>query len=935
MYFKLAPLALAVALGLALPARADDATTVAPAPSAVTATAQPVKVVTVEGITEYRLPNGLRILLAPDATKPSTTVNMTYLVGSRMEKYGETGMAHLLEHLMFKGTPDLPGKTIVQEFGKRGMRYNGTTNFDRTNYHETFAANDENLDWALRLEADRMVHSNIWKSDLDSEMTVVRNEMEMGENSPGRILWQKSLAAAYQWHNYGKDTIGARADVENVNIAHLQAFYRTYYQPDNAVLLVSGKFDEATTLARIARYFGPLPKPTREIEPLWTVEPVQDGAREVTLQRVGDNPIIDSLYHIAQGASEDYADMTVLAQILGDTPNGRLYKALVEKKLATSVGADAQGMHDPGVAGFFVSLNKQQSRDKAIAALNEVVENIAQHPITEAELKRAKVAILNDFEKTLNDPNAFGIALSESIAEGDWRLFFLERDRVEKATVADINRVAANYLKSSNRTLGQFVPTEKPSRASMPVPVDVAALIGTYTGRAAMAEGEVFDPNPDNVEQRTTRTKLANGLQLAELPKRTRGNTVVGTLVLNMGDAKSLQGKKYIAEATASMLLRGAGKLNRKQIADRLDELKTQLSITGSGGEVDVGFETRRDKLPELLALLREVLRAPTFPAEEFAQLKTEWVAGVEEERHQPQSLAQNAIGRIDNPYSRGDLRYAETFDEQEEGIKGLKLADLRSFHSAFYGANHAQFALVGDFDRAETEKQLGQLFGDWNSRAAYARVADPYRPSSDTTKTLETPDKANAFYIAAQRLPIQDDAPDFIALALGNRILGGGSLKSRIADRLRQKDGISYSAGSWLQPNSFEPNSSLGFYAIYAPQNLGKLKLGVAEEVARLLKDGITEQELAEAKSGMLQELTLARSQDATLAAVLRNQLRLGRTMAFSAQREARIKAATVDDVNAALRKYVQLDKLVQVYAGDFEGAAKKPGEEKVSDAH
>ncbi|MBV8658170.1 MAG: insulinase family protein [Burkholderiales bacterium] len=931
MYFKYAPLTLAVMLGLALPAWADAAPAT-PTPAA--ATAGPTKIVTVEGITEYRLPNGLRILLAPDATKPSTTVNVTYLVGSRMEKYGETGMAHLLEHLMFKGTPSLPGKTIVEEFGKRGMRYNGTTNFDRTNYHETFAANDDNLDWALRLEADRMVHSNIWKSDLDSEMTVVRNEMEMGENSPGRILWQKSLAAAYQWHNYGKDTIGARADVENVNIAHLQAFYRTYYQPDNAVVLVSGKFDEAKTLARIASYFGPIAKPTREIEPLWTVEPVQDGARAVTLQRVGDNPIIESLYHIAEGASDDYVYMSILAQIMGDTPNGRLYKALVEKKLATSVGADAQGMHDPGVAGFFVSLDKRQSRDKAVAALNDALENLAQHPITEAELKRAKVSILNDFEKTLNDPNAFGVALSESIAEGDWRLFFLERDRVEQATVADINRVAVNYLKASNRTLGQFVPTEKPSRTAMPAPVDVSKLVANYTGRAAMAEGEVFDPSPENIEHRTTRTKLANGLQLAELPKLTRGNTVHGALVLNIGDEKSLQGKKYIAEATANMLLRGAGKLSRKEIADRLDELKTQLAISGDGGQVDVSFETRRDKLPELLTLLRDLLRAPTFPASEFDQMKTEWVAGVEEERHQPQSLAQNAIGRIDNPYSRGDLRYAETFDEQEEGIKALKLTDLRGFHTQFYGADHAQMALVGDFDRAEVEKQLAQLFGDWHSHAAYARVGDPYRPSKEAEKTLETPDKANAFYIAAQRMPIKDDDSDFIALTLGNRILGGGSLKSRIADRLRQKDGISYSAGSWLQPNSFEANSSLGFYAIYAPQNLGKLKQGVSDELARLLKDGVTDQELAEAKSGMLQEQTLARSQDGTLAAVLRNQLRLGRTMAFSANREAQIKAATVEQVNAALRKYLQVDQLVQVYAGDFANAAKKPANPPVSDA-
>ena len=192
----------------------------------------------VEGITEFSLANGLKVLLFPDATKPTTTVNVTYLVGSRHESYGETGMAHLLEHLLFKGTPSNPN--IFQELGRRGMRMNGSTFFDRTNYFETFTASDENLDWALAMEADRMVNSFVAKKDLDTEMTVVRNEFEMGENSPQRVLWGRLQAAGYDWHNYGNLTIGARSDIENVDIGRLQAFYRMHYQPDNAVLIVAG-----------------------------------------------------------------------------------------------------------------------------------------------------------------------------------------------------------------------------------------------------------------------------------------------------------------------------------------------------------------------------------------------------------------------------------------------------------------------------------------------------------------------------------------------------------------------------------------------------------------------------------------------------------------------------------------------------------------------
>ena len=219
----------------------------------------------VEGITEYELKNGLKVLLFPDQSKPTITVNITYMVGSRHEGYGETGMAHLLEHLVFKGTPDHPD--IPQELTEHGARPNGTTWYDRTNYYETFSASDENLNWALDMEADRMINSFIAKEDLDSEMTVVRNEYESGENFPSSVLMKRVMSSAFQWHNYGKTTIGARSDLENVPIDSLKAFYKKYYQPDNAILTVAGKIDAEKTLGLISKYFGSIPRPERELIP--------------------------------------------------------------------------------------------------------------------------------------------------------------------------------------------------------------------------------------------------------------------------------------------------------------------------------------------------------------------------------------------------------------------------------------------------------------------------------------------------------------------------------------------------------------------------------------------------------------------------------------------------------------------------------------------
>ena len=327
------------------------------------------RVTSVEGITEYRLDNGLRVLLFPDPSKPTITVNITYLVGSLHESYGETGMAHLLEHLVFKGTPRHPN--IPQELTEHGARPNGTTWFDRTNYFETFRATDKNLDWALDLEADRMINSFIAKKDLDSEMTVVRNEFERGENNPFRILMQRTLAGAFLWHNYGKSTIGARSDIENVSIDRLKAFYRKHYQPDNAVLLVAGKFEEAKTLALVAKKFGPIPRPTRKLQKPYTSEPTQDGERAVTLRRVGDVQLLMAAYHIPAGSHPDFAALDLMTHILADTPSGRLHKSLVESKKASRIYGYNFQLHDPGVVMMGAEVRQEDSLEEARAGLPE------------------------------------------------------------------------------------------------------------------------------------------------------------------------------------------------------------------------------------------------------------------------------------------------------------------------------------------------------------------------------------------------------------------------------------------------------------------------------------------------------------------------------------------------------------------------------------
>jgi zinc protease len=902
-------------------ATATFAAPATPKKATTTAKAAAEKVTSVEGITEYDLPNGLRVLLFPDQTKPTVVINLTYLVGSRHESYGETGMAHLLEHMMFKGTPS--HGNIPQALKEHGANYNASTWYDRTNYFEILPATDENVRFALDLEADRMIHSFIARKDLDSEMTVVRNEFEAGENDPENVLDERVLSTAYLWHNYGHSTIGSRADIERVPIDRLQAFWRKYYQPDNAVLLVAGKFDEAKTLAEVEKIYGAIPRPARKLEEPYTAEPAQDGERSATLRRVGDVQALAVAYHIPAESHPDSAAVQILNRLLTDTPSGRLYKALVETKKATSVSGFLPGLHDPGFVILQAEVRQEQSLDDAKQIFLQTIDALKATPPTKEEVDRARTGLLKNIDLTLNAADRVGLALSESIAAGDWRLFFLNRDRIRKVTPEDVQRVANAYFLPSNRTVGEFIPDKKPVRAEVPPSPDVAAMVKTYKGDAAIAAGEAFDPSPSNIESRTTRTTLPGGLKVALLPKKTRGSTVTAYAVLHFGDEKSLMNRSAAGVAAADMLMRGTSKHTRQQIKDEIDRLKARVNVSGAPTQTSITVETTRENLPAVLALIGEFLRDPIFPASEFGQWKQERLAQAEQQRSDPQSIGFTAFQRHLNPYPKGDVRYASTPDEDIADINALSLEDVKNFYSTFYGASNAEIALVGDFDPKQVTAQLTELVGSWKSGTPFVRVPRLYQDTAATNQSLETPDKANAVFVAGVNLSLRDDDPDYPALVLGNYILGGGTLYSRLGNRIRQKEGLSYGVGSNIQAGPFDKAGNFITFAIYAPQNATKLETAFKEEVDKAVKEGFTAAEVAEAKKGLLESRKLQRAQDFSLSRTLGTGLFTNRTLAWDAAQEKNISELTAEQVNTAVRKWIDPSKISIVKAGDFAKAA------------
>ena len=869
----------------------------------------------VEGVDEYRLPNGLQLLLIPDDSKPTTTVNLTYRVGSRHESYGETGMAHLLEHMLFKGTPKHP--KAWAEFEKRGLEANGSTWFDRTNYTAKFAANVVNLQWYIGWLADSMINSYVARKDLDTEMTVVRNEMERGENSPSRILSQRTMALMYDWHNYGHSTIGARADVENVDIPRLQAFYRLYYQPDNATLTISGKFDPARLLKQVADAFGAIPKPARQLPVLYTLDPVQDGERSVTLQRVGGTPLVQAGYHVPAGPASDYAAVELLTVILGDTPSGRLYKRLTQKQLASGVSSSSFALADPGAMFVDVQVAPGQDVDKVRAELLATVESIAREPVTADELARAKLKWLKDWEQSFTDPEAVGFAMSESISQGDWRLFFLTRDRVRDAKLVDVQRVAEQYLLPSNRTLGTYLPTDKPVRAPLPARVDLAQAMSEFKPQAAAAKVEAFEATPANIDART-QTFAVGGVKGALLPKGTRGNAVTAVLMLQFGDEKSLFGQNASAQAVASLLDKGTKTLNRQQVQDRLDALKTELAVGASPGRVTITLQSRREHLPAAIELVGDLLRNPTFPPDTLDEFKRGVQTSIDQQRKDPGPLARNALDRLGNPYSRGDVRYKASFDELAEDYSALTIERVRDFHARFYGAAHGEFSAVGDMNAVDVKAALQTALAGWGPGAPFTRVSQPLVSVKPEQLMIATPDRPNANMLVRLPVPMKDTDADYPALTMANYLLGGGGT-SRLWRRIREGEGLSYGVGSQVEWNNIDRNSMWQASAIFAPQNRAKVETALREELARALKDGFTAQELTEGKASVLNYRQLGRAQDASVASALANNLYLGRTYAVQAKVDAAIGALTLDQVNAALRMYVKPENFVAAYAGDF----------------
>ncbi len=879
---------------------------------------KPKFITAVEGLKEYELDNGLRILLIPDPSQTNIAINIVYKVGSRHEGYGEKGMAHLLEHMLFKQCEKF--EDIKKAIADKGAFANGTTWYDRTNYYEVLSASDENLRWAIDMEADRMVNSKILASELAKEFSVVRNEFEINENDPGGVLFERVVSSMYLWHNYGSSTIGSKEDIERVKAENLKAFYKKYYQPDNAIIMIAGKFDEAKALDYVQQYFGPIPRPARVLQPTYTVEPAQDGQREVLLQRNGDVQYLIAGYHTPPAADNDFAANEAFLNIITNNPSGKLYKALVEKKLATSVSNFVLPLHDPGFSMLQVQIPKDKNLDSAKAAFFEVVNNIKNIPITDEDVTNAKNNLLKRFSNTTNNSIELAIMLTEIVGAGDWRLWFHYRDQLEKLTPDHVKAIAARYYKPSNRTVGYFVPSGVPDRTIVNETPDIAALLKDYKGKEVGEQKAAFEATIPNIKKNTEYGKLANGGKYALLFKPTKGDKINGTIVLQYGDENSLANKELVAALTARMLKNGTTTKTKKQIKEELDRIKTDINFYASAGRVNVSISTDKANLSKALTLLDDLLHNPKFDKEEFEKEKLALQTQYESNAQEPGQLAYEKLMQLSTKYPKGHPFYTNTTQEALAELAAVKPDDVKTFYNNFYGANNSNTTFVGEIDKPVITAALKKTLGNWKSKAAFKEIKRQYFDVNGTNASVPVTDKTNAQLMGGINLNITEKSSDYPAVYMANELLGGGSfLSSRIPQRLRENEGMSYGAGSYLDIDYDQPGGVWGLYAAYNPDYKDRLDSALNQEIDKAISAGFTQEELSKSIESWLEQQRTSLGMNNVLAAIINRYMRQGRSLDEYTQMENKIKALELKAVNEALKKYFDKKKLILINSGDF----------------
>jgi zinc protease len=894
-----------------------------------------------EGVREFALPNGMKALLAENRVAPVATLLVLYRVGSRNEAVGYTGSTHLLEHMLFKGTPTFNKERrtqIAATLQRVGADFNATTWYDRTNYFETVPS--DALELAVHLEADRMRNSFIADEDRRSEMTVVRNELERGQNEPTMVLDEAVYAAAFREHPYHHPTIGWRSDVENVPTARLKEFYDTFYHPNNATVIVVGDFEESGALGLIQKYFGALPASASPIPEVYTEEPKQEGERRLVVRRSGELPLVQVAFRTPAAlgqdavlsnaelarraasppASNDIYPLAVLSALLANGVTSRLYQALVETGLAVSVDARVDQFRDPGLFSVYATA----APDVEAARVEEVMHGElarASEELKDDEVEKAKRQIAAQVAYERDGTHNVAVQMSEAEAVADWRFFNSYARNVARVTTEDVRRAAAVYFKEDSRTVGHFIPKSEGSSGAG------GANGSGSLKRALRPHGFKFHHEPRaqtpggaasaGLASRVAREELSSGAALLVLESRaTPTVSVRGSL--RAGSYFEPKEKPGLARITAEMLKRGTRRRGKLELAGALEQVGADVEFDADAFAVRVSARSLAQDFPALVSTLAEMLREPSFPEDELEKLKQQTVAAIREQQTDTRWRAYERLTQTlfdeSNPF------YTHAGERLVESVNSITAEDVRGFYEKFYGGRSLILAAAGDVRASDALGVMrGAFEGFEGPESVDVSVSDPAPAGGSRREFVIVKDKASVDVFLGSAAPLRRDAADYYAAVLANRALGESTLSSRLGLQVRDAEGLTYGIASRFRA----PTLAAGPWYIAVsvnPQNVERAIESSLKVLREYVEHGIRAEELEDEKSSAVGSFKVSLSTNAGLASALWNAEfhRLG--LDYVERYPQLIRAVTAEEVNAAIRKYFRPDHLTVVIAGDLD---------------
>ncbi|SFD94523.1 M16 family metallopeptidase [Flavobacterium phragmitis] len=888
------------------------------------------------GIEEYLYqPNGMSVLLLQDNASPVATVQIVYRVGSKHEVLGNTGSTHLLEHLMFKGTPTFNkknGNTITDVLQNTGAQLNATTWYDRTNYFETLPS--DKIELALQIEADRMRNSLLTKEDKEAEMTVVRNEFERGENNPNSLLDKEIWASAYIAHPYHHSTIGWKSDIEKAPIEVLKNFYNTYYWPDNATLTIIGDFRKENVFELIEKYFGKITKAPHVMPQPYTEEPQQYGPRKIVVRKPGELGVVNKAYKIPGALNEDLPAMNILAQIIGNGPSAILNKTFVDTRLGIYSYASATNFKEVGLFTIGVGFPTTSKHEDIDAKISEVVAKIQKEGVTQDEVNRVVAKISAQTVLARDGSGVIASALNEAIAAGDWTDYVTGVDRLKKVTPADVLRVANKYLVEDQSTTGYFIPKQTGSQKKETVQTgNFMPDNGPFYYRHS-EDGHVHEESEttavsieqknnaaitfdDTIEKSASAYKREKVVGIDVVSVKTSAKDFVTVAAsISLGNYASETKNNSIPALTASMLSKGTTLNDKFKFSEKLQKLGVTLNVNASTFKINIGFKCLKKDLDQVIALLAEELRNPLFDAKEFENLKQQFIGNTQQDLNDPGERGSIALSQ--SIYPKNNPNYSLSVEENIENIKRATLEEIKAFHKKYFGPASMRLVIVGDTEGANLNNSLKKSFKNWNGGVTEKLKFEEASKSNSKTEVVTIPEKPSAELFIGQFTGLKRADADYIPFFIGNYTLGAG-FAGRLMQTVRDNDGLTYNISSGIGGNI----ETGGYWFVNASFNPNLFQKGfdaTMVQVDKWVKEGITAAELENKKTNLIGSFKVGMSTTNGMARTILSFMERGLEPNYIDLYPKDIEKATLQQVNDAIKKYVKLDKMIIIKSGSLD---------------